>query len=176
MAPRVQTSASGVLALLSDPDPQLQQYALAQLNALVPQFWAEISESVTAIETLYENEALPKNARGFAGLVASKVYYYLAEYDEALSFALGAGPSFEQERSNSGAEEYVETVVSKAIDRYIQATEETGKSQGKIDPRLVNIIEGIFNKCLEDGEYKQVHNVFLEVDPYRDPHLRCCLM
>lgn len=158
MAPRTQTSAAGVLALLSEPEPLLQQYALTQLNALVPQFWAEISESITGIETLYENEKLPKEARDMAALVASKVYYYLAEYDEALSFALGAGSSFEQERSNPGAEEYVETVVSKAIDRYIQlrAAEEAGEPQGKIDPRLATIIEAIFNKCLEDGEHKQV--------------------
>jgi hypothetical protein len=44
-------------------------------------------------------------------LVVSKVYYYLEEYDEALSFALSAGPTFETEAHTQGAEEYVETVV-----------------------------------------------------------------
>jgi 26S proteasome regulatory subunit N2 len=39
------------------------------------------------------------------------VYYYLEEYDEALSFALSAGPAFEGEARVQGAEEYVETVV-----------------------------------------------------------------
>jgi demethoxyubiquinone hydroxylase (CLK1/Coq7/Cat5 family) len=39
------------------------------------------------------------------------VYYFLGEYDEALSFALGAGNAFEAESRAFGAEEYVETVV-----------------------------------------------------------------
>ncbi len=41
-----QSSAAGALALLSDPEPQLKQYALKALNQLVPQFWAEISEHI----------------------------------------------------------------------------------------------------------------------------------
>jgi hypothetical protein len=104
--------------------------------------------------------------------LASKVYYYLGEYDEALSFALGAGSAFEAESRVWGAEEYVETVVcelnritnmgitnyfygvAKAIDRYIQLRTEARKE--KIDPRLQTIIEGIFRRCIEDGEYKQV--------------------
>jgi 26S proteasome regulatory subunit N2 len=43
----------------------------------------------------------------------SKVYYYLEEYDEPLSFALSAGSAFETEARSAGAEEYVETVVCK---------------------------------------------------------------
>ena len=46
MAIRVQTSAAGILALLSDPEPALKQHALQALLPLVPQFWAEISEHV----------------------------------------------------------------------------------------------------------------------------------
>jgi 26S proteasome regulatory subunit N2 len=46
-----------------------------------------------------------------AALIVSKVYYYLEAYDEALSFALSAGPAFEAEARIQGAEEYVETVV-----------------------------------------------------------------
>lgn len=171
MVPRPQTSAAGVLALLSEEDPILKQYALKQLDALVPQFWAEISEYITAIESLYESTQLPKQSRELAALVASKVYYYLAEYDEALSFALGAGPAFEAERRNPSTDEYVETIVSNAIDRYIQlrsadeahwARSET--SGPKIDPRLESIMEGIFNKCIQDAEHKQAcHRLFLEI-------------
>jgi hypothetical protein len=62
-------------------------------------------------EALYEADDLSKAARDSAALLASKVYYYLGEYDEALSFALGAGSAFEAESRVWGAEEYVETVV-----------------------------------------------------------------
>lgn len=46
MVPRPQSSAAGVLALLSEPEPVLREHALKALNALVPQFWAEISEHI----------------------------------------------------------------------------------------------------------------------------------
>lgn len=41
-----QSSAAGVLALLSEPDPIFKQHALKALIPLVPQFWAEISEYI----------------------------------------------------------------------------------------------------------------------------------
>lgn len=54
---------------------------------------------------------MPKEARDSAALLASKVYYFLGEYVESLSFALGAGNAFEAESRVSGSEEYVETVM-----------------------------------------------------------------
>lgn len=46
MVPRPQSSAAGVLALLSEPEPLIKEHALKTLNAFVPQFWAEISEQI----------------------------------------------------------------------------------------------------------------------------------
>ncbi|KAH9947935.1 D-isomer specific 2-hydroxyacid dehydrogenase [Amylocystis lapponica] len=163
MVARPQSSAAGVLALLSEPEPLLKQHALKTLNALVPQFWAEISEHIALIESLYEGDELSQVAHDAAALLASKVYYYLGEYDEALSFALGAGSAFEAESRVPGGEEYVETVISKAIDRYIKArAPEQSGAEGKIDPKLQNIIEGIFRRCVDDGEYKQAIGIALE--------------
>ena len=62
-------------------------------------------------ESLYESTELPKPTRDAAALLASKVYYYLGDYSEALSFALNAGNVFADEGRTPGAEEYVETVV-----------------------------------------------------------------
>lgn len=62
-------------------------------------------------ETLYESQEIPKDSRDAAALLASKVYYYLGEYDEALSFALGAGSAFEAESRATGSEEYLETII-----------------------------------------------------------------
>lgn len=62
-------------------------------------------------EILYESDELPKEARDVAALLASKVYYHLGEYDEALSFSLGAGPAFEAETRVPGSEEFIETIV-----------------------------------------------------------------
>lgn len=158
MAVRTRTSAAGVLALLAEPEPDVQDYALGQLNALVPQFWAEISESISTIEAIVDNKSAAPDTNLLASLITSKVYYYLGEYDEALSFALGAGKLFEHERNIPGSSEYVETVISKAVDRYTAArlAEETGASSVKIDARLAAIVESIFNTCISEGEYRQV--------------------
>ncbi|KAF8078702.1 armadillo-type protein [Lyophyllum atratum] len=163
MVVRPQSSAAGVLALLYEPDSQFKQHALKILNPLVPQFWAEISEHIALIEALYEEDDLPKEARDSAALLASKVYYFLGEYEEALSFSLGAGSAFEAEARNYGSEEFVETVVSKAIDRYIQTrSEERDGSLEKMDPRLQAIIESIFARCIAEGEFKQAIGIALE--------------
>jgi hypothetical protein len=66
-------------------------------------------------EALYESEELSTEAQDSAALLASKVYYYLGEYDEALSFALGAGNAFEAESRDYMWAEYVETVVCKIL-------------------------------------------------------------
>jgi len=132
--------------------------------------------SLSGRESLYESAELPKEARDFAALLASKVYYFLGEYDESLSFALGAGKAFEEETYKQGLEEYVETIVcqypicfacldshsvpaytAKAIDRYILLRADAQPNgTPEIDPRLSAIIETIFNRCIADGEYKQV--------------------
>lgn len=47
---------------------------------------------------------------------------------------------------------------AKAIDRYVElrTAEESGGLTEKMDPRLQDIIESIFTRCIDDGEYKQV--------------------
>ncbi|KAH9937189.1 26S proteasome regulatory complex non-ATPase subcomplex Rpn2/Psmd1 subunit [Fomitopsis serialis] len=159
---RPQSSAAGVLALLSEPEPLLKQHALLRLNDIVPQFWAEISEYIALIESLSESDELSPEARDSAALLASKVYYYLGEYDEALSFALAAGSAFEAHAATAGVGEYVETVISKAIDRYISARSAEQAGEEKVDPRLQGIIEGIFTRCISDGEFKQAIGIALE--------------
>ncbi len=129
MVPRPQSSAAGVLALLVEQEPLVKQHALKTLISLVPQFWAEISEHIALMyvhrsrphirvcisqrcsEFLYESPDLPTEARNSAALLASKVYYYLEEYDEALTFALGAGNAFQQDSGIPGDDEYIETLI-----------------------------------------------------------------
>ncbi len=56
-------------------------------------------------EMLYENEEFKD--RNLAALVASKVYYHLGSFDNALQYALGAGKLFNLDEST----EYVETII-----------------------------------------------------------------
>lgn len=162
------TSAAGIVALLDEQEPELQSYALKRLDSLVHQFWAEIADAISKIEILYEDERFPD--RQLAALVASKIYFHLGEHDEALMFALGAGPLFDVEVKD----EYVDTVVSKAIDKYIQdttpasaavqgdASSKAPVQKSEIDPRLKTIVDQMFARCIADKEFKQALGIALE--------------
>lgn len=65
-------------------------------------------------ESFIDEEAFPE--KELAASVVSKVFYYLEEYEEALRLALQAGSKFDlSERS-----QYVETLIHKCIDQYIE--------------------------------------------------------
>jgi 26S proteasome regulatory subunit N2 len=106
------TSATGIISALDDEQPEIKEFALQKLNDIVNEFWAEISASISKIEILHEDETF--KARQLAALVASKVYFHLEQYDEAMNYALGAGKLFDV----SQASEYVDTIVAKCIDQY----------------------------------------------------------
>ncbi|GJJ69702.1 26S proteasome regulatory subunit N2 [Entomortierella parvispora] len=153
------TSAAGVIALLDEQDDDLKVYALQKLNAIVDQFWAEISDAVSKIEIMYEDTEFKD--RQLAALVASKVYYHLGEFDDSLNFALGAGALFDL----SSKSEYVDTIISKCIDKYIALRiqeQEVPQNAEPMDSRLKDVVEKMFDRCYQDGEYKQAVGIALE--------------
>ncbi|XP_030349353.1 26S proteasome non-ATPase regulatory subunit 1 isoform X3 [Strigops habroptila] len=154
------TSAAGIISLLDEEEPQLKEFALHKLNAVVNDFWAEISESVDKIEVLYEDEGF--RSRQFAALVASKVFYHLGAFEESLNYALGAGDLFNV-NDNS---EYVETIIAKCIDHYTkQCVENAELPEGEkkpVDERLEGIVNKMFQRCLDDHKYKQAIGIALE--------------
>ncbi|KAM9646491.1 26S proteasome non-ATPase regulatory subunit 1-like [Trichechus inunguis] len=154
------TSAAGIISLLDEEEPQLKEFELHKLNAVVNDFWAEISESVDKIEVLYEDEGF--QSRQFAALVASKVFYYLGTFEESLNYALGAGDLFIV-NDNS---EYVETIIAKCIDHYTkQCAENADLPEGEkrpIDQRSEGIVNKMFQRCLDDRKYKQAVGIALE--------------
>ncbi|KAK9473769.1 armadillo-type protein [Dipodascopsis tothii] len=155
------TSSAALLALLDEPDQSLQVYALEKLNEVVDEFWTEITDSVTVIEELYEDDKFPQ--RKLAALIASKVYYNLGEFDSSMNFALSAGELFDL----AAKSEYVETIVSKCIDTYIQLSQKyfdyPDRHPGaSVDAALVEVVERMFQRCLVDGQYKHAIGVALE--------------
>ena len=107
------TSAAGVVGFLSEPDTDLQIFALEKLNQEINSLWTEVAGSVGEIEALYEDESFPE--RELAALVAAKVYYNLQEYNESMVFALGAGKLFNIDHEG----EFEDTIISKCVDTYI---------------------------------------------------------
>ena len=105
MATVAQPSASGVLALLQDSDSEVVAYALHQLATLVDVFWADIADSASRLEILYEDASFAD--RQLAALVAARLYYHLGDLDDALTFALGAGDLFDV----TADDQFVQTII-----------------------------------------------------------------
>ncbi|XP_062191510.1 26S proteasome non-ATPase regulatory subunit 1 homolog A-like [Phragmites australis] len=153
------SSAGSLLAMLQEPAPELKLHALASLNSLVHAFWPEISTSVPAIESLYEDEEFDQ--RQLAAVVASKVFFYLGELNDALSYALGAGPLFDVFDDS----DYAQTLLAKALDEYSTIRSKASKAteeEETMDPRLEAIVERMLDKCILDGKYQQAMGMAVE--------------
>ena len=107
------TTAAGVVGFLSEPDPELQIFALRKLDEDIESLWTEVVDHIGEIEALYEDEKFSE--RQLAALVAAKVYYNLQEYNESMVFALGAGKLFKIDQDG----EFEDTIISKCVDTYI---------------------------------------------------------
>ncbi|KAF8670285.1 hypothetical protein HU200_050824 [Digitaria exilis] len=167
------SSASGLLAMLQEPAPELKLHALASLNSVVHLFWPEISTSVPTIESLYEDEEFDQ--RQLAALVVSKVFYYLGELNDSLSYALGAGPLFDV----SDDSDYAHALLAKALDEYASIKTRVSKAteeEENIDPRLEAIVERMLEKCILDGKYQQAMGMAVEcrrLDKLEEAIVRC---
>ncbi|XP_050307174.1 26S proteasome non-ATPase regulatory subunit 1 [Anthonomus grandis grandis] len=153
------TSAAGVISLLEEPRPELKIFALRKLDSIVDEFWPEISEAIEKIEILHEDKVFQQH--NLAALVASKVYYHLGAFEDSLTYALGAGDLFDV----NARSEYVETILSKCIDYYTQqriALADGVTGTKPLDPRLEAIVNRMFQRCLDDGQYRQAMGLALE--------------
>lgn len=108
---------------------------------------------VLTSEELHEDESFAE--RELAALVAAKIYFYLGEYEDALSFALGAGALFDLD----AREEFNITVISKAIDTYIT---ERNVPDASPDKRLERIVDAMLRRSIENGAYRQALGIALE--------------
>ena len=129
--------------LMSDQVEE-QVQALKKLNMVVDYQWHEISEELTRIEALIDLASFPE--KELAASVASKVFYYLNEHDEALKLALEAGQHFDISQDTK----YVNTMVHKCIDVYT-AKRITMASDNTvvIDPKMEAIVNRKFEQCYQ---------------------------
>ena len=87
------------------------------------------------------------------------MYYHLGELGDALAFALGAGDLFDVD--NRTRSPFVETVISRSIDTYIE--QRVHPKEGEvIDERLVDIVERMFGRCLASNSHRQAIGIALE--------------
>ena len=107
-------------------------------------------------QVVFEDKMYPLEVRQSAALVASKVYYHLGSYEDSLTYALGAGPLFDVTRSDS---QYVETIIAKCIDKY---TKEKQADAANIDKKLEDIVDKMFDRCFQHGQYRQAVGIAIE--------------
>lgn len=121
--------------------------------------WAEISDYLPLIEALSEDEIFVGHE--LAASIASKCFYHLQEYDDALRLALSSGKYFDI----SVKCEYVDTLIAKCIDEYKLLRVKQDHSEDNnlvIDKRIEYILEKMFLRCYRDGCFEQAIGIALD--------------
>jgi 26S proteasome regulatory subunit N2 len=135
-------TASGLLALLSEPDTELVQHALTKLLSVVDTLWHEVAEALPDLEAIAEGGAVGDLADGededvamattgggdlydeptkkTAAALASRVFFHLEEPRQALRLALESGDEhFNVLAPTAKDGAYVERLVNAAIGEYV---------------------------------------------------------
>ena len=153
------TSAAPLLVLLNEKDNNIKSYALQSINEVIDAEWSEVSNYISNIEALSDETTF--EGHKMAALVASKVYYNLGEYNLAVRFALAAEDCFDINEKS----QYVETIVSKSIEMYIQQQTRNNVEEDtniQIEPKLTSIFERMLDKCVSASEFKLALGIALE--------------
>lgn len=164
------SSASGILSFLEESNTALQVQALKRIYSIVDVHWAEICGFLPRIEELAEDTSFP--ASKLAAAVASKCFYHLQAYNDALRLALSAGEFFDVSQKS----EYIDAMLARCIDEYksvrqqVEAEAQSASPSGEsallaLDPRIEGIVEAMFHRCYADGCFEQALGVAL--DTYR---------
>jgi len=120
-------SAQQFIAMLDGDLVQQQVFALKKLKDLVKYHWHEIADALPRIEEFIGDPAFPK--KELAAYVASQVFYYLEESEDALRLALDAGEKFDIREENS----YVRTLLNKCLDQYMQVQQHNYENRNSPD-------------------------------------------
>ena len=96
-----------------------------------------------------------------AAAIASKCFYHLQEYNDALRLALSAGQYFNIHVKN----EYTDTLIAKCIDEYTSLRKKIHMNASEpieMDQRMEDIVEQMFRRCYCDGCYEQAIGIALD--------------
>jgi 26S proteasome regulatory subunit N2 len=158
----MQPSAAPFIANIHEKEVMLQTHALKNLVKIVDHTWHEIADSLSRIQELAEDNSFPE--RPLANFLASKVYYFLENFNNSMWCALNSGDNFNlKERS-----QYVEKLINVCIDEYSSfkknnaSQEKSGNAAEPVPPKLEAVIDKMFTKCFNDRRYKDVIGIAIE--------------
>jgi len=142
---------------------------LEKLTEIVDLHWAEICDSLPTIEALSEDESFEANT--LAASVASKCFYHLQEYDDALRLALCSGPYFDISKSG---DEYIEKLLAICIDKYTEeCRSKSDDDSAQIDPKKEAVIEQMYKRCYRDFCCEQAIGIALNTKRIDKVHEVC---
>lgn len=133
----------GLLSLLSEDDPELLLYALKNLDQSVSVTWPQIADKLKIIKKLAKQNDFIEYKR--AALLASKVSYFLSDFDEAFKYALLANELFDINKNDG----YTSKVISYSIQSYVDIT----KKQKYISKIHSQLVHKIFQSLLQKKKY-----------------------
>ncbi|KAJ3616975.1 hypothetical protein Zmor_008899, partial [Zophobas morio] len=97
--------------------------------------------------------------RRLAALLVSKIYYHLGNYKDSLKYVLLSGETFNVNEDS----QYTGTMISKAIQQYvILRCEPPQDLEFTVNSRLEQIVDLIFEKSLNNGQFRHVIGIALE--------------
>ncbi|XP_665972.1 PSMD1 protein [Cryptosporidium hominis TU502] len=164
------SSVSGYALLLDDDSVELKEYALRELNTVVDGHWYEMAEYLGSIESCFEDEMFPNREQ--AALLASKIYFHMEDYDEALRYLLSSYRLFDPLENSS----FSESMVVKCIDEFIKVCKThynninnnsdsdtyTDTNINELDPRLEEIVSDLISRSTSNGKFLNAMGIVLE--------------
>jgi len=171
--------------MLSENKPKLIHAALVKLLSVVDTLWFECSESLPLLEEISEDANHDAKTRAVASAVASRVFFHLEEYRDALRLALGAGDEYFNVVADKNP--YIETLVCKAIGIYTKGKggdDEDDGLDGDLDEdaddgmseKVVGVVEKMFERCYVDRQWTHALGIALEaknIDKVLEIYTRC---
>lgn len=91
-------------------------------------------------------------------LLLAKIYYFLNEYDEALSYALRAGSNFEINGTQQN--DFTEILINKAIEKYIKGCQE--KTTDPEHKQYRKIVDIAIDNSIAKGDLKSPLGISLD--------------
>ncbi|KAH8583274.1 RPN2 26s proteasome regulatory subunit [Cryptosporidium sp. chipmunk genotype I] len=170
------SSVSGYALLLDEDSVELKEYALKELNTVVDGHWCEMAEYLGSIESCFEDEMFPNREQ--AALLASKIYFHMEDYDEALRYLLSSYKLFDPLENNS----FSESMVVKCIDEFIKVCKSYYNNMNnnsdmgdnnylkdtdvisisELDPRLEEIVSDLISRSTSNGRFLNAMGIVLE--------------
>lgn len=96
--------------------------------------------------------------RELVAILLAKLYFYLNDYDESLSYALRAGKYFDI----STNDDFTDILVNKCIEKYIKNCQDKSIISEEQD-QYQNIINFCVDNSINKGEYKLPLGISIEV-------------